>query len=121
MSVNLSFIKTRNSLNLACIRSDLVNAIVTRVQGIENYHILKFDNELLIFICNCVENTVDSKKIDKRHLVLSIYKKLFEISEEDHTIIGNSVNFLCDNRLVEKIPTIQKYSSLISNFIRNKL
>ena len=61
---------------------------------------------------------MDSKKIDKRHLVLSIYKKLFEISEEDHTIIGNSVNFLCDNRLVEKIPTIQKYSSLISNFIR---
>ena len=44
MSVNLSFIKTRNSLNLACIRSDLVNAIVTRVQGIENYHILKFDH-----------------------------------------------------------------------------
>jgi len=121
MSVNLSYIKTRNSLNVACVKSDLANAIITRVQGIENYHQLKFDNELLIFVCNCVENTVESKKINKKLLVLDIFFKLFEIADEEKAVISNSIDFLCNNSLVEKVPSIQKYSSIISNYIKNKL
>jgi len=124
MSFNLSYIKTKNSLNIACVKSDLCNAIVTRVQSIDNFQELKFDNELLIFVCNCVENTVSSsgkKKIDKKTLVIDIFKKLFEISDEDEGIISKSINFLCDNSLVEKIPSIQKYSSIITNYIKNKL
>lgn len=121
MSVNLSYIKTRNSLNLACVKSDLCNAIMARVQSIENYTTLKFDNELLIFVCNCVENTVQSKKIDKKTLVLDIFNKLFELTAEEREIISCSIDFLCNNSLIEKVPVIQKYTSIVSNYLKKKL
>ena len=120
MSINLSYIKPRNSLNVACVKSDLCNAIILRVQSIEGYSELKFDNELLIFICNCIENTVDSKKFDKKTLVLEILGKLFELTEQESGVISKSVDFLCNNSLVTKVPSIQKYSSIISSYMRSK-
>jgi len=121
MSVNLSYIKTRNSLNLECVKSDLANAIITRVQGIENFQKLLHDKELCVFICSAIENTVESKKIDKKALVVYIYKKLFEITDEDVDIISSSINFICDNGLVVKVGTFKKYTSIIGNYIKNKL
>ena len=120
MSINLSYIKPRNSLSVACIKSDLCNAIILRVQSIDGFQNLKFDNELLIFVCNCIENTVDSKKLDKKTLVLEIFIKLFELSEQESAIISKSVDFLCDNSLVAKVPSIQKYSSILSSYMRSK-
>ena len=121
MSVNLSYIKTRNSLNLACVKSELANAIITRVQGIENFQNLLHDKELCVFICTAIENSIESKKIDKKELSIYIYKKLFELSDEDVSIISSSINFICDNSLVIKFNAFKKYTSIIGNYIKNKL
>lgn len=121
MSINISYIKTRNSLSVASHKSTLCNAIVTRVQEIDKFNTLLHDNELLIFICNCVENALETKKIDKKQLVLEIYGKLFDMTDDDKAIIAKSIDFLCDNRLIDKVPVIQKYTSIMSNYLKKKL
>jgi len=120
MSVNISYLAPKNSLAIASIKSALSASIVERVRAIDNYGELKTCNELLIFICSCVENTVDNKKIDKKTLVLDIYRRLYDLSTEEHLVISKSIDFLCDNALVKKIPAITKYSSILGNYIKGK-
>ena len=120
MSINLSYIKPKNTLSLVAHKCDLTNAIVARVKELDNHQALKFDNELLIFVCNCIENGA-KKEVDKKEMCLDVFDKLFSLTTQDKTVISSSVEFLCNNKLVEKIPSIQKYSAILSNYIKAKL
>lgn len=121
MAINLSYIKTKHTLQTAEHKTVLCLAIVEKVRQIDNHGALKFDNELLIFVMSCVENALESKKIDKKTLVLEIFEILFETSGDDKRVISNSIDFLCNNKLVKKIPSVTKYALMFGNYISNKL
>lgn len=116
MAINLSYVKTKNTLQIAEHKTSLCSAIVAKVEEIDNHTKLKFDTELCVFICRCVENALDNKKIDKKKLAFEVYDKLFEMSSDDRTIISNLIDFLCDNKLIKKVNTIKKWSRLTSDF-----
>jgi uncharacterized protein YlaI len=119
MAINLSYVKEKHSLWEASQRSALCVAICDRVKEVDNYEKLKFDNELLIFLCSCVENSVDKKdknKINKKALVFEVLDKLFEMSSDDKSIISASIEFLHSNKLIKKVGTLKKYSRLASDF-----
>lgn len=121
MSINLSYIKPKNTLHAACQKSDLCDAIISKVQSITNYEAHRSNNELLIFIMNCVENTVSSKKINKKVLVLEIFSKLFpQVPSEEIEMIGETIDFICNNNLIQAIPFITKYTGIFSNYIKTK-
>jgi hypothetical protein len=119
MAINLSYVKEKHSLWEASQRSALCAAICDRVKEVDNYEKLKFDNELLIFLCSCVENSVDKKdktKINKKALVFEVLDKLFEMSSDDKAILSASIEFLHSNKLIKKVGTLKKYSRLASDF-----
>jgi hypothetical protein len=121
MSINLSYINTKHTLQVEKHKIDLCTAIVQKVEEIDKYKTLKFDNELLIFVCNCIENALDVK-VDKKTLALQIYEKLFdELSQDDAAILSSSIDFLCNNKLVKKMPRVKKYASILFHWGRSKL
>ena len=124
MAINLSFVKTKHSLFEASQRSALCAAICDRVREVDNYEKLKFDNELLIFLCSCVENSIDKKdkiKIDKKTLVFEVLDKLFDMSSDDKAIISASIEFLHSHKLIKKVGTIKKYTRLASVWFLKKV
>lgn len=124
MAINLSFVKTKHSLFEASQRSALCAAICDRVREVDNYEKLKFDNELLIFLCSCVENSIDKKdkiKIDKKTLVFEVLDKLFDMSSDDKAIISASIEFLHSNKLIKKVGTLKKYTRLASDWFLKKV
>jgi len=97
-------------------------SIVEKVKEIEKYRSLKFDNELLIFVCSCIENALDvAKKVDKKAIALEIYETLFEVTSDDRQVISCAIDFLCNNGLVKKVNTLKKYARIIENYIVRKL
>ena len=120
-AINLSYIKPKNTLIVASHKADLVSAIVDKVKQIENYAGLKSDNELLIFVCNCIENALIHKSISKKDLCLEVFDKLFNMSAADNAILSSSIDFLCNNGLVQTIPVLKKYSAIVSHYIKSKL
>lgn len=120
MSINLSYIKPKHSLHKAEHNNVLRKSIVAKIQLIDNYTALKFDNELLIFLCSCIENSLEYKQ-DKKELALEILGHLFELSSDDKEILSVSIDFLCNNKLVKKIPRITKYALMFGDFVMNKL
>lgn len=119
-SINLSYIKPKNTLSVSSHRADLVNAIVEKVKEIDGYAGLKFDNELLIFVCNCIENGLVHKSIDKKELCLEVFDKLFCPNAAEKVILSSSIDFLCSNELIKSIPTLKKYLAIIINYLKKK-
>ena len=120
MSINLSYINTKHTLQVAKHKTDLKSAIVAKVEEIDNYKALKFDNELLIFVCNCIENALDVR-MDKKVLALQIYEQLFEeLSQDDKSILSSSIEFLWSNKLIKKMPKVKKYAKIFFNSFRGQ-
>ena len=64
---DINYIKPKNSLRLKEKKSKIKSAIKERITSITNYHTLRNDQELILMICNCVENLVKKKYgIDKK-------------------------------------------------------
>ena len=120
---NLIYVQPKNKLKHLKNRAELFDAIVEKIVNLKEYSSLKFDNELLIFVCNCIENGLNNKKkkIDKKDLCLEIYHKVFTMNEKEKEQISNSIEFLCDNNMIDITPVYKKYGKIFISYIKSKL
>ena len=124
--INLSFVKPKNKLKIDKYNSDLLNLICEKIKEIDNHTALKWDNELLKFVCECIENGLHSdneikQKTNKKQLCIDVYIKVFTLSEAEKVILTNSIQFLCDDELITKYNNFTKYSSIMLNYLKSKL
>jgi len=92
----------------------------------DNLGSLKFDNELLKFVCSCLENLLKPKyekkrKTDKKALVIEIFHELFNLNEDEKKKLGNNIDFLIENQLVHKINVAKKIGVIGFNYLKSKL
>jgi len=124
--INLSFVKPKNKLKIDKYNSELLNLICDKIKEIDNHPNLKWDNELLKFVCECIENGLHSdnenkQKTNKKQLCIDVYTKVFTLNEAEKVILTNSIQFLCDNKLIIKFSHLEKYSTIMFNYIKSKL
>lgn len=127
--VNLSFvklIKTKNKLKRDQYKNEIKKIICEKVREIENLGSLKFDNELLRFVCNCVENSLKQKyekkeKTDKKQLVIEIYHNIFGLNDDEKNKLSNNIDFIIENNLVENVNLFYKCGLLSFEYLKSKL
>ena len=121
---NLTFIQPKKRLKQLKHKQELMNVVIEKITEIKDHLLLKLDNELLIFVCSCIENGLKVKKkgeVNKKELCLEIYQKVFSLNTVEKEQISKSIDFLCDNKMIEKIPIYMKFSSIFKNYIKSKL
>ena len=121
---NLTFIQPKKRLKQLKHKQELMNVVIEKITEIKDHLLLKLDNELLIFVCSCIENGLKVKKkgdVNKKELCLEIYQKVFSLNSVEKEQISKSIDFLCDNKMIEKIPMYMKFSSIFKNYIKSKL
>lgn len=114
---SLENIKFKNSMKSHMTDSNIVAWIVSKVQEIENIEALKYNGELVLYICSviecaCLENKI---KTDKLELFIQVYDKVFEMSVQDKVVVTQMLDFLHKNNLIKGL----KYP--IFNFIKKGL
>ena len=125
--INLDYVKVENKLKVQQYNSELFAIIVNKIKEIEGYDKLRFDNELLKFVCVCIENGVsekyalNKKKTDKKKLAMDIMSAVFTMNEAEKLIVNNAIEFLCDNNMIIKYSGFKKYTSIIGSYIKSKL
>jgi hypothetical protein len=125
--INLDYVKPENKLKVQQYNSELFALIVAKIREIEGYDKLRFDNELLKFVCVCIENGVNEKyamnkkKTDKKKLAMDIITTVFTMNESEKLIIHNAIDFLCDNNMIIKYSGFKKYTSIIGSYLKSKL
>ena len=127
MADNLCFIKSKNSLKKREKRQKIKQAIKEKVLSIHDHQQLRtngvIDPELILMVCNCVENTIKKKAgIDKKSFVIEILGEIFpNLSQAEREHICNQCQFYFDNALIEVIPLVTKISSIGFNYLKSKL
>ena len=109
--INLDYVKVENKLKVQQYNSELFALIVAKIREIEGYDKLRFDNELLKFVCVCIENGVNESnkiKTDKKKLAMDIMTTVFTMNESEKLIVHNAIDFLCDNNMIIKYSGFKK-------------
>ena len=106
----MDIVKKNNIVNNAFIITQIIQKIVDHVSLINDFQ-LRTEIELTNYICNLVENEINKQKtnkIDKKELVLMIFIKLYNLNDDEKTLVSKQIDFLFNNKLIKKIPVIEK-------------
>ena len=127
MADNLCYIKPKNTLKKRDKKQKIINAIKEKVMSLHNFQALRnnqsVDPELILMICNCVENTIKKHAgINKKEFVVEVLRSIFgSLTPQETQHIETQCQYNYDNGLIQKISTVYKGSSLLYNYIKSKL
>jgi hypothetical protein len=110
MSVNLPFgLKFKNRLLIHDKFHSLLNQIHDLVKGLHQHEDLRGDPELILLVCNLVENLLGKNKfkIDKKELVIAILDKVYNLTDEEKQQLDIQVQFLYDNGKIQKVSWVK--------------
>ena len=124
--VDISFVKPKNKLKRNQYNIELKKQIIEKMKQFDNIGSLKLDQEMLRFVCSCLENSLKPKyekkqKTDKKALVIEIFNDLFNLNEDEKKKLGNNIDFLIENDLVQKINVAKKIGVIGFNYLKSKL
>lgn len=108
-SVDLSLLKPKHSLKKSQLSNDLLVVLRQKIAEYPATHQLKSCQEFILFCCKLIENLIQKKdKIDKKQLVLDVFKQLFSLQPPELLVLDATVEFLWSNGLICKIPLSKK-------------
>jgi hypothetical protein len=112
-----TYIQPKNSLRRNQKELKLIKVLVSEFQKFENKMLLSKDIESLRYICNLLEDAVKkTDKINKKNVVISVYKQVFGDGNIDQDFIEKGIEFLWENGKIKKLSTLKKYIYPIGKF-----
>jgi hypothetical protein len=96
----------------------LIEQIAEKIKLIPQYEKIRVEIELVKTVANIVENCVkkgNSKKIDKKQLVIDALSQVFNYSQEEKNLVASLVDFLFNNKQIRK----SSYYKLTKNLLLN--
>jgi hypothetical protein len=112
-----------NSGKSTILKNEIMDFILKDIQKIPNYQSLKNEVEILLHICNLIENLIskNKQKIDKKKLVLDIMAQVFCCnSDSEKEVLEKQIQFLYDNKLITKVTKFKQVAKkvfAVANFI----
>jgi hypothetical protein len=100
----------KNNMDKHNIYYSLLKLVTEKIRLIPNYEILKNEIELVLLVCNIIENVVkknNKTKIDKKQLVIDIFTTVFG-NQIDILSLKITIDFLFNNKLIKQI-SLKKY------------
>lgn len=122
---SVDFISPTPSLHSYIVVNKIVEIIAERVKALPNYHTLRLSLDLVLLICNmienlCYENDIKGKEQNpnfKRDLAMNVYKSLDWIKEDDKQFLLNSIQFLWSSGRIKKISFCKRVWSKLRHFL----
>ena len=107
--VDLNLIKPKNALLKSQRFNDLLLLLRQKVAEYPATHNLKSCQEFLLYVTKIVEELVKkSEGINKKELVINLFKALFALPEAEVKVLDASIEFLWSNGLICKISSSKK-------------
>lgn len=115
---DISAITAKNGLVKVQKINDMLVILKEKVLTYPVSYALKSCNEFLLLVCKVVENYVlKSDKLDKKKVVLDLYRQLFPLSEPEIKLIDLGVEFLHSNNMISVVKKTKK----VASFLKKKL
>ena len=99
-------VKFKNSLKQHDFVFSLIKKGKMKIMEIDNYQLLKLNQELTKYVSNAIEEEMVKsldEKVDKKEILIEIMKQVFtDLNDEDLKILEDQVLFLLDNKHIKK-------------------
>ncbi len=119
---NINLIDLSNNAKQQQIFNDILNLLKIKLSEFPPSYNSKKCSDLLVFICNIVEEiSKKEKKTNKNEIVLNLYKHLFNSSDDDLNDLSSTIDFICNNSLVNQIPKSKKLFQFIKKKTKKNL
>jgi hypothetical protein len=107
--LDVALVNPKNVLKKQQLVQDLLVHLRAKITEYPSTHNLKGCSEFVLYVCKVVENVVVKKqKIDKKQLVLDVFKILFNLQPPEILALDASIEFLHSNGLISKIKVVKK-------------
>ena len=107
--VDLNLIKPKNALLKSQRFNDLLLLLRQKVAEYPATHQLKSCQEFLLYVTKIVEGVIKkSEGINKKELVINLFKALFGLPDAEVKVLDASIEFLWSNGLICKIKSSKK-------------
>lgn len=124
-ATTIDFVSPTPSLHSFVVLNKIVEIIAERVKSIPNYHSLRLSLDVVLFICNMIENLTyengikakDQPQGFKKEIAISVYRQLEWIKEDDKQFLVNSIQFLWSSGRIKKISLFKRMWAKIRRFL----
>jgi hypothetical protein len=101
---------------------EVIGQIRKRVEALPNYAQYKNDVEFLLLVCNMLEHLIVKKdKIDKKQLLIEIYKQLFMgITPAELANVEANIEFLWNNKKIKKQSFYKLFCAGVTEWFKKK-
>ena len=107
--VDLNLIKPKNALLKSQRFNDLLVLLRQKFAEYPATHNLKVCQEFLLYVTKIVEELVKKAEgINKKELVINLFKALFSLNDSEAKILDASIEFIWSNGLICKISSSKK-------------
>jgi hypothetical protein len=120
-------IQFQNTVKAHIKQSTIINDVVKTLSELPDFSTkLRLDPEIIVYVCNIVEQVIkknkEDKEISKLDLVTTILIKAWDLKEENELdLIIKQIKFVCNNNQVKKIKKSKIYRKYIKDWIIKKL
>ncbi len=122
MSDLSQIVPIKNNLLKNVKLDDIKGKIIKRIEALPNYSQYKNDVEFLLLVCNMIEHLVVKKdKIDKKELLLSIYKQTFvNVTPLELQTVEANIEFLLNNKKIKRQSYYKVFLTCVSEWVKKK-
>ena len=122
---SIDFVSTTPSLHSYTVVSKIVEIIANRIKDFPNHHTLRLSLDVVLFICNLIENLTyensikpkDQERNFKREIALNVFKQLGWDKDDDKQFLLNSVQFLWSSGRIKKISFWKRVWAKVRHFL----
>lgn len=118
----MEFVPIKNSIYRDVRLTEVISKVVERLNEL---HLIERkyvgDGEFILFLMNLVENIVEKKdKIDKKKLVLDIFRNHFSASPAEIELIDKMIEFLHTNNKIKKVSYYRMFKAGLAEWFLKK-
>jgi hypothetical protein len=124
---NLDNVEISPALHSHIVVNKIVEEIVKKVQLMPQYEKLARNIDLVLYICNLIEELVYSNGVKnqpkgfKRDLALRVFELIKFNKQEDKDFLFNSIDFLWTSGRIRKIKAVKRLGHFLKNlFAKNE-
>lgn len=115
-------VDVKHNLKHDLVFYEIKEKIKQRLTQFPDYAKYKTDTEFLLLACNLIENLIKkSLKVNKKDLCLTIYKEIFQMSDDDIKLVDNNIEFLFNNKKFKKVSYYKLFMTGISEWMKRKI
>ena len=119
---DMNLVSVTPTLDLEIKQNTIKAQIISRLTELQlNDQKYKVNPDIILLVCNLIENLVKNKKINKKQLLLDVFNQIYVLQPQDLVIVDSQIEFLHSNKSIKKLSKFYLFCcSMREYFFKNK-